>query len=225
MFDRLIRLYPARWRERYGDELRQLVRDLHPARPAWALAADLVKGAFDAHLHERLTMQAADRRAVQRAALIAGIVWLGLSVEIVLTNVVFPTRRDNDTISVLVSYLCVFAALFVVGLVAARAGAGRRAQVLAGLIAGVMIGALTVATFTVVDNVWLDIVARQQAKIDGFARSGATSMRAYINHGLIGAAVTLTAGLGVFGAALGLAGGLAGERPAPSRAEPAGTGS
>ena len=57
------------------------------------------------------------------------------------------------------------------------------------------------------DNVWLDIVAQQQAKIDGFAHSGAASMRAYINHGLIGTAVFLTAGLGAVGAALSLAGG------------------
>ena len=47
----------------------------------------------------------------------------------------------------------------------------------AGLIAGMAIGALTVVTFLVVDNVWLNIVAQQQTKIDGFAQSGAASMR------------------------------------------------
>lgn len=153
-------------------------------------------------------MQLADRTAVKRATLIAGAVWLGLSVDVVLTNVVFPSTGDDDTIDVLVAYLCVFAALFLVGLLAARGGAGRRGQALAGLVAGAMIGALTIASFAVVDNVWLDVVARQQPKIDGFAQSGATSMRAYLNHGLIGAAVFLSVALGVFGAALSLAGGL-----------------
>ncbi len=103
MLEWLIRLYPARWRDRYGGELQQLVQDLHPSRPTLILAIDLVKGALNAHLQERLTMQSADRKAAKRAALIAGIVWLGLSAEILLTNVVFPAKTDNDTIPVLVS--------------------------------------------------------------------------------------------------------------------------
>jgi hypothetical protein len=209
VLDRLIRLYPARWRARYGDELAQLVLDLRSSRPAASLAADLVIGAFRTHLQERTTMDATGRRVLRQTVLIAGLVWLGLAVEIVLSNVVFPSRRDNDGMSVLLSYLCVFAALFLIGLLAARAGAGRRGQILAGVVAGVAIGALTVATFFVVDNVWLDVVAHQQTKIDGFARSGATSMRAYVNDGLIGAAVFLTVAFGVFGAGLSLAGGLA----------------
>jgi hypothetical protein len=63
------------------------------------------------------------------------------------------------------------------GELAAGDGAGRRGQILAGLVAGSMIGALTAATFAVVDNVWLDIIVQQQSKIDGFAHSAAASMR------------------------------------------------
>jgi len=209
----LIRLYPARWRERYGRELEQLVQDLRPSRSAVAIAFDLVKGALRAHAQREFDMQRSDWTAIRRAALIAGTIWLGLSAEILLSNVVFPSRTDDDAIPVLVSYLCIFAALFLTGLLAARAGAGRRTQVLAGVIAGSLIGALTVASFAVADNVWLDIVAQQQTKIDGFARSGAGSMREYINHQLIGTAVGLTVGLGVFGAALAWAGGSVGHQP------------
>lgn len=153
-------------------------------------------------------MDVSDRRAVKRGVLIAGTIWLGLSAEIVIVNVVLPSRTDDDAISLLLSYLCIFAALFLTGKLAARDGAGRAGQILAGLVAGSIIGALTVGTFAVVDNVWLDVVAQQQTKIDGFAHSGAGSMREYINHGLIGAAVFLTAGLGVIGAALSRAGGI-----------------
>ena len=152
-------------------------------------------------------MKAMDWRATQRGALIAVIVWLALSVEIVFTNVVFPSTTDNDGVSVVVSYLCVFATLFLVGLMAERNGAGPRGQAVAGAVAGMLIGALTIATFAVVDNVWLDVVSQQQTKIDGYAASGAASMRAFINQGLIGAAVGLTIALGVFGALLGRAGG------------------
>jgi hypothetical protein len=208
----LIRLYPRKWRDRYGGELEQLVHDLRPSTSPVALAADLAKGALDAHVQQRFDVQATDRTAIKRGALIAGTSWLGLSVEILLTNVVFPSNSDDDGLSVAVSYLCVFAALLLAGVLAARGGAGRTGQLLAGLIAGTMIGALTVATFAVVDNVWLDIVAQQPAKIDGFAHSGAASMREYINYGLIGATAFLTVALGVAGAMLGLLGGFVGRQ-------------
>jgi hypothetical protein len=162
-------------------------------------------------------MDSADLRAVRRGALIAGVVWLLLSVEVVLVNVVFPSRDDNDGFQVLASYTCIFAALLLVGLLAARDGASRKGWILAGLLAGMAIGALTAATFAVVDNVWLDVVSRQQTKIDGFARSGVGSMREYINNGLVGTAVALTLGLGIFGGALSLTGGLVTGRP-PSTA-------
>ncbi len=214
----LIRLYPARWRRRYGTELEQLVYDMRPSTSWLALATDLLAGAFDAHIHQGLDMQTTDRRAIMRGVLIAGIVWVGLSIEVVRSNVVFPSKSDDDTVSVLVSYLCVFAALFLIGLLGGRSDASRKGQVLAGVIAGVMIGALTIATFAVVDNVWLDIVSQQQAKIDGFAHSGAASMRDYINNGLIGGAVFLSVALGVFGAALSLLGGAVGALSRPPAA-------
>jgi hypothetical protein len=213
----LVRLYPARWRERYGAELEQLVRDLRPSRSTVAIAVDLVKGALHAHVQQGFDVQVRDRRAVGRGTLIAATVWLGLSAEILVVNVVVPSKTDDDAVSVLISYLCIFAALFLTGMRAARDGAGRKGQVLAGLVAGAMIGALTAGTFAVVDNVWLDVVAQQQSKIDGFAHSGAGSMREFINHGLIGTAVFLTVGLGVLGAALSWAGGLVGHEPLTPR--------
>lgn len=157
-------------------------------------------------------MLSTDLRAIGRGALVAGTVWLALSVEIVFSNVVFPSKADNDTVPVLIAYLCIFASLGLVGVLAARAGAGRRGQLLAGLVAGAMIGALTIGTFLVVDNVWLGIVSQQQAKIDGLAQSGGGSMRAYINNGLLGGALFLSIALGAVGALLSLAGGVAGQR-------------
>jgi len=108
----LIRLYPVKWRERYGGELEQLVRDLRPSTSRVALAADLSRGALLAHLEQGVDMPAADRKAIRRGVLIAVLCWLGLSVEIVLSNVVFPSQRDNDGVSVLLSYLGVFAVSF-----------------------------------------------------------------------------------------------------------------
>ena len=47
---RLIDLYPRLWRERYGAELEEFVA----RRPGLRAAVDLVRGAFDAHLHPEL---------------------------------------------------------------------------------------------------------------------------------------------------------------------------
>src|SRR4051812_18792727 len=109
-------VYPRRWRERYGDELEQLVRDLRPSRSTAAIAVDLAKGALVAHVQQRWHMQTADRNAIRRGVAIAGFTWLGVSVEILLVNVVFPTRTDNDGIFVVVSYLSIFGVLFLTGM-------------------------------------------------------------------------------------------------------------
>lgn len=67
---RLLRLYPAWWRERYGTEMSALLE----ARPPDARARiDLVRGAFDAHL--RGPGQGTGPGVVVAAALIAGGAW------------------------------------------------------------------------------------------------------------------------------------------------------
>jgi predicted outer membrane lipoprotein len=208
---RLVRLYPKRWRDRYGAELEQLIRDVGPSGSRRRLAIDLVRGALSAHLHQGIPLANVTRRVIARVAAIVGVVWLLLSTEILLSNVVFPSNSDDDGLAVLASYLGVFAALFLSGLLASRAGAKRKGQVLAGLVAGMLIGLLTAASFAVVDNVWLDVVARQHTKVEAFARSNAASMRDFINQGLIGVAVFLTVGFGAIGALLGFMGGLARE--------------
>jgi hypothetical protein len=67
-------------------------------------------------------------------------------------------------------------------------------------------------TFAVVDNAFLDTISQQQAKIDGLAHSGMTSMRAYVNSGLAVGAFTLAVFFGAAGAGLGVLGGLLGRR-------------
>lgn len=205
----LLRLYPAWWRDRYGAEMAALLVDL-PRRARAAMIVDLVRGALDARfaLTKESGMSTPTRRSIRRAILVALVVWVALSVDIVLTNVVFPTRQDDDALAVLLAYLGVFAVLATIGYLAVRRGTELAGAALSGAIAGAVIGLLTAATFFVVDNVWLDIVSRQQAKIDGLAQSGGGSMRDYINTGLTGAAVILPLMLAAFGVVLALGGGL-----------------
>ena len=204
----LLRLYPAWWRERYGTEMAALLEDL-PHRSRVAMVFDLLRGALDARfaLRKESAMPSVTGGSLRPSILIALVVWIGLSVEIFLSNVVFPSQQDDDTLAVLVSYLGIFAALAMIGYLAGRRNATPVGMVICGAVAGAVIGFLAAGTFLFVDNVWLDIVARQQTKIDGLARSGGGSMRAYINQGLIGAFIVLPAMLGSFGAVLSLAGG------------------
>lgn len=47
----LVRFYPARWRERYGEEIADL---LATEPPSVARALDMLRGLIDAHLHPEL---------------------------------------------------------------------------------------------------------------------------------------------------------------------------
>jgi pheromone shutdown protein TraB len=204
----LLRLYPVWWRVRYGAEMAALLDDL-PRRARVAMAVDLLRGALDARfaLAKESGMSSPTGRSIRRSIVFALAVWVALSVDIVLTNVVFPSRNDDDTLDVLLAYLVVFAVLAAVGFVAAREGTQMIGVAISGAVAGAVIGLLTIGTFLVVDNVWLDIVSQQQTKIDGLARSGGGSMRAYINGGLLGGAVVLPLLLASFGVVLALGGG------------------
>ena len=47
----LVRFYPARWRERYGEEIADLLATEPPSVPR---AVDVLRGLIDAHLHPEL---------------------------------------------------------------------------------------------------------------------------------------------------------------------------
>ena len=203
----MLRLYPAWWRDRYEAEMAALLGDLsHRARPA--MLVDLLRGALDARfaLAKESTVPVTGP-SIRRSIAYALVVWAALSVDIVLSNVIFPSRQGDDTLIVVLDYLVVFAVLATIGFLAARRGTETAGIALCGAIAGAVIGLLTIGTFFVVDNVWLDIVSQQPTKIDGLARSGGGSMRAYINSGLLLGAVVLPAMLAAFGTVLAIGGG------------------
>jgi hypothetical protein len=147
-------------------------------------------------------------RAAGRSAALAAIAYLPLGLGLYLANVVFPSPEDSSA-GVLAMDVYLIAALMAAGALARRASARPAAPVIAGMAAGLVLAVLGMATFAVIDNVFLSIVSHQQGKIDGFRGSGMTSMRAYINSDLeataLGVAVVLTvagAVLAPIGAAL-----------------------
>jgi hypothetical protein len=77
---RLLRLYPAAWRERYGDELLALLDD-HPATVSDHL--DLIRGALDARVHPQVRganipdkETTVNQRLLGVLAAVGGIVWI-----------------------------------------------------------------------------------------------------------------------------------------------------
>jgi len=67
---RLVRLYPAAWRDRYGDELAALLEDRPPGPFD---VADLLLGAIDAHLHLRdLGNRSEHRKGIPMSLRLAG---------------------------------------------------------------------------------------------------------------------------------------------------------
>ena len=78
---RLVRLYPAAWRDRYGDELAALLEDRPPGPFD---VADLLLGAIDAHLHLRgLGNRSEHRKGIPMslrlsgsAAILGGGLWI-----------------------------------------------------------------------------------------------------------------------------------------------------
>jgi hypothetical protein len=126
----------------------------------------------------------------------------------VLSNVVFAhPQSDDDGPWPATAYLVGFAAFWFVGRLAAKVATGSRIHALAGAIAGAVLGIFNAGTWFAIDNIFLSIISKQQTKIDGLAQSGMSSMRADLNHNLIGPLVFWTVGFAVLGAVLAIAGG------------------
>jgi hypothetical protein len=141
--------------------------------------------------------------------IVAGLLLGGLAiVGIVLSNVVFPSSESDSeyTAVYLVGYAATLAVFAVIGFVAggapSRIGAGARA----GAVAALLATAIGLATFFVVDNLFLAIVSQQVDKIQGLHNSPFRTMRDYVNADLITTTLILLPLSGAGGAAFGAVG-------------------
>jgi hypothetical protein len=126
-----------------------------------------------------------------------------LSALVVLTNVVFPTPNESDdeyTAWYLVVYLGLFLLFAIGGALNAERARPRRSGAVGGAATALLIVGMVLLTFAVVDNVFLNIVSQQVDKVTAFRnQSTYTTMRDYINAGLLRgapAAVTFAALVG-----------------------------
>jgi hypothetical protein len=163
--------------------------------------------------------------AVRRGVYDGIAVAAALAVIVVWSNVLFPAgpdESDSDPEYVR-QILAIYAALaLLLVLVGAHGRPGTAAPVAgakAGAAAGLVIAALTMATFLVVDNLFFDVVSQQHDKVVSFAASGWSSMRAWVTWQLLGGSLFALPAATVFGAVLGYLGGQlrAGLRPRRQR--------
>ena len=207
MVQRLIRLYPVWWRQRYGAEMVRLLDDLSPLSRGARLriAVDVLLGALDARLSRDFHAGTGAVRAIGLAAGAAVIGWLPVGAIIYLSTVVFPAS-DQPVPWSLAGFLYVMAAFPAIGAVVSRACARPWIWPLAGAAAGAVMAALTNAAFAWVDTAFFGVISKQQQQIEQFRSSGMTSMRDFINLSLERQVVSITILLTVVGLLMGTIG-------------------
>jgi hypothetical protein len=203
MVNKLVRLYPARWRERYGQEMTWLLADLSPLSRAARLriGLDLLRGAADAHLSGGLRGPGGAARAIGVASGATVIGWLPVGALIVLSTV-FPSGLFGG-IATIGGFFYLMAAFPAIGALASRACARPGAWLAACATSGAIMAVLFTATYSVIDNAYFGIVSRDPENIAAFRASGMTSMRNFINLSLERQALTATILFVVIGVLMG----------------------
>ena len=219
MVNKLIRLYPARWRERYGTEMTRLLEDLTPLSRGAQLriGLDLLRGAADARLSGGFHRPGGAARAIGVASGATVLGWLPVGTLIFLTTVTFPSRFD--AIATVGGFFYLMGLFLAIGAVTGRACARPGTWLAACTASGALMAVLFSATYAVIDNAYLGIVSRDPEQIAAFRASGMTSMRDFINVSLehqviVGFVVCI-----VIGVLMGMIGAVcAAERRQPARA-------
>jgi hypothetical protein len=214
----LIGLYPRAWQARYGAELEDVVGALAAERrgplAAVLIAVDLIRGAADAHRNRRYDMKRLmSDAAVRRGGYDGLIVAAGIAVVAFLTVVVFPpgpNESDDDPeylVQIFAAYLILALLLTAIGAHGRRRGENLLAGLKAGAAAGLVIALMVFVTYLVIDNAFFSVVSQQHDKRVAFARSGWTSMRAFVNFQMLTGLFVVTPMATAVGAGLGFLGG------------------
>jgi hypothetical protein len=219
----LLRLYPREHRRDYGPLMLQTFRD--EVRDSLATSGSLGIAFWLAVLADVVHSVWRERRALgeggrrvswigKHFGVVAGLLLGGLAVVgIFLTNVVLPSGQSDSAYAgvELLGCAAILVVFAVIGFVASGAPSEIVAGARAGAVAALLATAIGLATFFVVDNVFLTIVSQQVDKIQGFHDSSLRSMQEYINVGLLHTLILLPV-MGGAGAACGAVGAAARKR-------------
>ena len=145
---------------------------------------------------------------MKRLVILYALSWGALfSVLVVLTNVVFPSPNESDdeyTGWYIVLYLGLFLLFTIGGALNSERAHPLRSGAIGGAVSALIMVAMIMLTFVIIDNVFLDIVSQQIDKINTFrAQTTYTSMRDFINDGLLRGLVIVLPVVAIVGGALG----------------------
>jgi hypothetical protein len=137
-----------------------------------------------------------------------------LVVVIVRSNVIVPSNESDSEYGAWYAafWIGLLAYFAVSGLMAVRGGSSMAVAALTGAVTAAVTFAIVLVTFVAIDNLFLDVVMRQPDKVSGFAHSGLTSQRDYVNRGNLLGFVTVMPTMTAIGALCGTIGGLVADR-------------
>jgi hypothetical protein len=159
------------------------------------------------------------RNDVLKSSLFGLVLGVILMVVIVWSNVIVPSHESDDEYGAW--YLAFYLGLFVYFGIAGSLASGRRRptfgrSALTGAATALLSVGIALLTFIVIDNLFLDIVMTQPDKMAGFANSGLSDARDYVNQGNLLAVVIALPVTMLIGAAFGALGGAIRTHIAPS---------
>ena len=132
---------------------------------------------------------------------------LGMSAAIILTNVVFPSNKSDDGLINMFAFLLLFLLFAVGGYIAGKNTNSIKKGAIGGGITAIISVGMTMLTFFVIDNLFLDIVSKQPDKIWAFNHQTTyTDMRDFINYGLLKGLIFVLPVITLLGAVFGTIG-------------------
>jgi len=206
IYSQLLKLYPKRFQERFGEEMIQTFKDQYREEKIglsfWInTLVDETGNIFREHFN---LWNGGD--SPMRKYSFGLIVSAIMVVAIVLTNVVFPQYFTDDYPAVGLMYLLYFIAFGITGYLSVKEKDGLIRGTKSGAIMGFTVMIIMIATYFIIDNLFLDIVSKQPEKIAYFQNGRFKTMRDSINFGLLKGLIFGSIMGTVFGAIFGTIG-------------------
>ena len=212
VYSQLLKLYPKRFQEQFGEEMIQTFKDQYREEKVglsfWInTLVDETGNIFREHFN---LWNGGD--SPMRKYSFGLIVSAIMVVAIVLTNVVFPQYFTDDYPAVGLMYLLYFIAFGITGYLSVKEKDDLIQGAKSGAVMGFTVMIIMIVTYFIIDNLFLDIVSKQPEKIAYFQSSGFKSMRDSINFGLLKGLVFGSIMGTVFGAIFGTFGAVVRKR-------------
>ena len=132
------------------------------------------------------------------------ILGVGMSVFVILTNIIFPSNKTDDGVMTVFAFLFLFICFAAGGYIASRKTNSLMKGAFGGGVTALISIGMTMLTFFIIDNLFLDIVSKQPDKIWAFThQSTYTDMQPFINYGLMRGLIFVLPVITLLGAVLG----------------------